>query len=142
MTDSQELPKKQQGVKHTPTQENRELVSTHATIGTRQDIIADLLGINERTLRKYYRKELDQALARANAGIGGALYAKAMNGDTAAMIFWLKTRARWRETNHVDHTSSDGSMATNKANSDAILEAINKKYDKKPNTGTDSKLSH
>ena len=27
------------------------------------------------------------------------------------MTFWLKTRARWRETSDVNHVSEDGSMS-------------------------------
>jgi hypothetical protein len=42
--------------------------------------------------------------------VGGALFNKAKGGDTAAMIFWMKTRAGWREKNEIDHISSDGSM--------------------------------
>jgi len=96
---------------HEPTEHSRELVSLHATIGTPQEVIADILDIDSKTLRKHYRKQLDHSTARANATIGGALFNKAKNGDTAAMIFWMKTRAGWREKQEIDHTSSDGSMS-------------------------------
>ena len=59
----------------------------------------------------YYREELDQSLAKANATVGGALFNKAKGGDTTAMIFWMKTQAGWREKQEIDHTSSDGSLA-------------------------------
>lgn len=87
---------------HIPSEAIRQLVNLHATVGTRQEIIAGLIGISEPTLVKYYRAELDQALAKANAAVGGALYRKAMDGDTTAMIFWMKTRARWRETDNAE----------------------------------------
>ena len=95
---------------HEPTPATRQLVQLHATIGTQQSVIADIIGIDAKTLRKHYRTELDHATAQANAAIGGALFNKAKGGDTAAMIFWMKTRAGWRETQVVDNTSSDGSM--------------------------------
>lgn len=95
---------------HEPTNHSRELVSLHATVGTPQETIADILEIDSKTLRKYYRKELDQSVAKANATIGGTLFNKAKSGDTAAAIFWMKTRARWSERNELDLTSSDGSM--------------------------------
>jgi hypothetical protein len=95
---------------HAPTPAQRQLVQLHATIGTQQHVIASILGIDAKTLRKHYREELDHAMAQANATIGGALFNKAKGGDTAAMIFWMKTRARWQERHEVDHTSSDGSM--------------------------------
>lgn len=95
---------------HEPTPASRQLVQLHATIGTTQETIASILGIDPKTLRLYYREELDHASAQANATIGGALFNKAKSGDTTAMIFWMKTRAGWREKHDINHTSSDGSM--------------------------------
>lgn len=91
---------------HEPTKATRDTVSLHALVGTPQEIIADVLGIDSKTLRKHYREELDQSLAKANATIGGALFNKAKAGDTAAMTFWLKTRAGFRETQNIDHTTA------------------------------------
>ena len=96
---------------HEPTKATRELVQLHAMIGTRQDQIADILEVDDKTLRKHYRRELDDSTAKANATIGGALFNKAKSGDTTAMIFWMKTRARWSEKSEIDLTSSDGSMS-------------------------------
>jgi len=70
-----------------------------------------VIGIDKKTLRRHYRDELDLSMAKANATIGGALFNKAKAGDTASMTFWLKTRARWRETSDVNHVSEDGSMS-------------------------------
>jgi len=99
-----------QGIAHEPTDATRQAVQLHSTVGTPQDVIADILGIDAKTLRKHYREELDQASAKANATVGGALFNKAKNGDTAAMIFWMKTRAGWRERQDFNHISEDGSM--------------------------------
>jgi hypothetical protein len=93
---------------HEPTQESRQLVQLHTTVGTDQETIARVLGIDPKTLRKHYRDELDIARAKANATIGGALFNKAKSGDTAAMIFWMKTQAGWRETNRTELTGADG----------------------------------
>lgn len=82
---------------HEPTKALRDTVSLHAMVGTPQDIIAEILGIDPKTLRKHYRKELDHATHMANATIGGALFNKAKSGDGAAQMFWMKTRAGWRE---------------------------------------------
>lgn len=90
---------------HEPTPELRHIVQLHATIGTQQSVIADIIGIDAKTLRKHYREELDQSMAKANAQVGGALFNKAKNGDTTAMIFWMKTRAGWKETVRSEHAS-------------------------------------
>lgn len=84
------------------------MVQLHATIGTTEATIARIVGISEPTLRKYYRDELDLAFAQANATVGGALFKKAAGGDTVAAIFWMKTRAGWRETSVTEHTGKDG----------------------------------
>ena len=95
---------------HVPTEATRQTVQLHTMVGTTQSDIARVLDIDEKTLRKYYRDELDLAKAKSNATIGGALFNKAKNGDTAAMIFWMKTQAKWAERHELDHSSTDGSM--------------------------------
>lgn len=91
---------------HEPTPEQRHIVQLHATIGTPQEDIAKVIGIDPKTLRLHYRDELDLASAKANAVVGGALFNKAKAGDTTAMIFWMKTRAGWKETHGVEHSGS------------------------------------
>jgi len=118
-----EMPKDPRGRKpHAPTDAQRKLVQLHATVGTTQQMIARVIGIDEKTLRLHYRDELDLSMALANATIGGALFNKAKGGDTASMTFWLKTRARWRETADVNLISEDGSMSPNRPMTDEELE--------------------
>ena len=93
---------------HEPTPASRQLVQLHATIGTTQETIASILGIDPKTLRLHYRVELDHATAQANAVIGGALFNKAKGGDTTAMIWWSKTQMRWAETQKHELTGADG----------------------------------
>ena len=57
-----------------------------------------MVGIDPKTLRKHYRDELDLGETKANAQVAGFLFNAARNGNVTAQIFWLKTRARWRET--------------------------------------------
>ena len=75
----------------------REKVSHLAGVGVPQDDIANIIGCAPKTLRKHFRAELDRGVAEANAVIAGCLVAAAKAGNIAAMIFWMKTRARWRE---------------------------------------------
>jgi hypothetical protein len=75
----------------------RERVRYLAGVGVRQDDIAKIIGCSPKTLRKRLREELDRGVAEANATICGYLFAAAKAGNIAAIIFWLKTRAHWRE---------------------------------------------
>ena len=95
----------------------------HTLVGTPQPTLAKILGMSTETMTKYYRDELDTAKAQANASIAGRLYKKAMDGDTTAMIFWLKTQARWRET--IDISNEDGSLQQAPIQQ-AVLIALNK----------------
>jgi hypothetical protein len=83
--------------KLTPTVEQRLQIKALAAVGTPQEDIALKVGIRSpKTLRKYFRKELDLAATDANASVGGALYNSAMAGNTDAQKFWLERRAGWR----------------------------------------------
>src|SRR5258705_12934729 len=75
----------------------REKVRYLAGLGGRQDDIAKFIGCAPKTLRTRFRDELDRGVAEANATISGFLFAAAKAGNITAMIFWLKTRAHWRE---------------------------------------------
>jgi hypothetical protein len=80
----------------------RERVRHLAGLGVRQDDVARIIGCSPKTLRKRLRDELDRGVAEANATIAGYLFAAAKAGNIAAIIFWLKTRAHWRERNATD----------------------------------------
>ena len=112
---------------HRPTDAQRQTVQLHATVGTDQETIARVIGIDAKTLRKHYRDELDISRAKANATIGGALFNKAKGGDTAAMIFWMKTQAGWRETQHLDHTTNGKDMSPASPIDKALADALAKK---------------
>jgi len=122
--------KRQTKPPHAPTDATRQTVQLHTMVGTTQADIARVLNIDEKTLRKYYRDELDLAKAKANATIGGALFNRAKSGDTSAMIFWMKTQAGWRERKDMNHTSDDGSMSpqagidTSKLSTEALAEIM------------------
>ena len=98
----------QQGKKYEPTDENKKLVKTLAAVGITFEDIATKLEISSDTLVKYYKKELDDGRIDANASIGQTLFQQAKNVNTAAAIFWLKTRARWKETQAVELRGPDG----------------------------------
>ena len=86
---------------HKPDALHRRQVEAMAGYGVPEVDIARVLGIDPKTLRKYYRDELDTGHVKANAKVAESLFRKA-TGDgpqsVTAAIFWLKTRARWKET--------------------------------------------
>jgi hypothetical protein len=87
-----------QGKKHEPTEESRATAKRLSALGVPHEDIASRLKISADTLVKYYQEELDEGRIDANAAIAGTLFSQAKKGNTAAAIFWLKTRARWKET--------------------------------------------
>jgi hypothetical protein len=83
------------------------------SFGITQDEIASFLNIDIKTLCKHYRRELDTGATKANAAMAKRLFdAGVKDGSVPAMIFWLKTRARWRETDN-QSVDSDGSITIN-----------------------------
>jgi hypothetical protein len=96
----------------------REKVRYLAGVGVRQDDIARIIGCAPKTLRKRFRDELDRGVAEANATMCGYLYAAAKAGNISAIIFWLKTRAHWREGTPADAQTPDG-QAVNAPAADA-----------------------
>jgi crotonobetainyl-CoA:carnitine CoA-transferase CaiB-like acyl-CoA transferase len=86
---------------HSPEPAGRRQVEAMSAYGVPEADIARVLGIDPKTLRKHYRDELDTGSIKANSRMAENLYRKAM-GDgpqaVTATIFWLKTRAQWKET--------------------------------------------
>jgi predicted ArsR family transcriptional regulator len=97
-----------QGVEHIPDEKSRLLVKSLSAVGIRYVDIAQKLDITDDTLRKHYKKELEDGRIDANASIGNTLFNQAKNGNTSAAIFWLKTRAGWKETSVTEHAVGEG----------------------------------
>ena len=92
-----------------PTDEQRKMVQTMASVGIQQTHIAMVLEIHQDTLRKHFRKELDTAMTVANAKVAANLFKQATKDDPRAVgaaIFWAKTRMGWKEPVHVEHSGS------------------------------------
>lgn len=93
---------------HKPTEKDRDTAKRLSALGVPHEDIAKRLKISADTLVKYYGEELDEGRIDANAAIAGTLFAQAKKGNTAAAIFWLKTRARWKETQVNEVSGVDG----------------------------------
>ena len=104
-----ESPRKAGRPPHLPNADTRNKVYMLSTVGTRHEDIASVLGITHDTLVKYYKEELDNGRIEANASVAETLFKQAKEGNTTAMIFWLKSRARWKEsTQHEISGNPDG----------------------------------
>jgi hypothetical protein len=68
--------------------------------------IACVLAIDEDELKATYTHELASSALKVNARVAESLYRKAIGEgreSVTAAIFWLKTRARWKETSVHEH---------------------------------------
>ena len=88
---------------HIPTPETRAKVSALASFGFAHEKIAAHIRIDDKTLRKRYRAELDDAMLDANAAVAGKLHSAATQEEhtspsIVAAIFWAKTRMGWKDT--------------------------------------------
>lgn len=80
---------------HVPTSISRELVKSLVALGENQDKIADILDIDDKTLRKHYRQELDHSLSLLLGRVSDTAYKKALDGDPKMIELILKCRAKW-----------------------------------------------
>lgn len=96
---------------HDPSARDRAQVKMLAAMGIPQADIARVVGVSQRTLTKHYKAELETGGIEANAKVAQSLFKQATDPqkpNVAAGIFWLKTRAGWREK---DPASSPGEVA-------------------------------
>lgn len=79
-----------------------------------EEEIALALGISQDTLtrRKQDSADFAEAIkrgrAKANVFVGGKLMEKIKAGDTASIIFYMKARAGWRDTQRTELTGVGG----------------------------------
>ena len=81
-------------------------VEAMAGYGLSADDIARVLDIAADELKADYAKELAGGQIKANARVAESLYRKAIGEgreSVIAAIFWLKTRARWKEVSVQEH---------------------------------------
>ena len=98
------------GKKHTPKDLTRQHVKEMTAKGATQPMVAGVLGIEEKCLRRHYRDELDGGVVQADMAVAGNLFRIAPRegpGAVTAAIFWLKTRAGWREVGRGVEVAAD-----------------------------------
>jgi hypothetical protein len=76
--------------------------------------VADYFGIGRTTFFNMMERDADIAerykrgKSKVVAKVAQGLIQKALSGDTTSAIFFLKTQARWRETERHEITGADG----------------------------------
>ncbi|MGA2492011.1 MAG: hypothetical protein ABSF67_03570 [Roseiarcus sp.] len=98
---------------HAPTNESRQYVERMIANGMTRETIARVIGVDRKTLEKHYGHELDTGAEVANEKVAATLYEKATDPKggmptVVAAIFWMKTRARWKEVSGIEHSGPDG----------------------------------
>ena len=95
---------------HQPDPASRRQVEAMAGYGIPEADIACVLDIDPKTLRRHYRPELDKGHIKATAKVAENLYRRATGEGREAVIaaiFWLKTRAGWKETSVTELAGKD-----------------------------------
>lgn len=87
-----------------PSAEDVAKIKLHAGLGMTQEQCARLVGVCDKTLRgnEAAQSAFEEGKAQTIARVAGSLVKKALNGDTASAIFYLKTQAGWKETAGLD----------------------------------------
>jgi len=106
---------------HIPTDKTRAEIVALRSYGVPIKEVAAYIGIDDKTLYKYYRDELENSAIKANANVGKFLYQAASGQALAtgathsdcvrAAMFWAKTRMGWKETNVQEVKMADEPIA-------------------------------
>ena len=87
-------------------------VETLASVLTSEQI-ADYFGVGRTTFYEIMERQSEvserykKGRAKAIGSIAKGLLQKAQGGDNAAMMFYLKTQAGWKETTHVQQETKE-----------------------------------
>ena len=96
---------------HEPTEATKAEVKALASMGIRHEDIAEYIGIDKKTLYKYYREILTKSKVTASHKVAQALFRQATEqNSTTAAIFWLKCHAGWKDTHSIDVTTNGESI--------------------------------
>lgn len=86
---------------HQPTEKDRKTVQSMTSFGISQMDIAEVLGISDRTLRKYYAREIAIGATVANSAVAQTMFQIATTSANASAAvaagkWWLACRAGWK----------------------------------------------
>lgn len=109
---------------HEPNDKTKAEVAALISYGVPVKQVAAYIGIDDKTLSKYYREIMDEAMAKAHGQVGrylfqGASGALLKDGAThadclRAAMFYAKTQMGFKETDRIEQTGADGGPIQNK----------------------------
>lgn len=88
---------------HYPGEESRRQVTQLSALGWTVIEIADFMGLNQETIRKYYRAEVKKGRNTTYHVATAKLYEKIKAGDYKAITFWLRTQRGWKDRIVMEH---------------------------------------
>ncbi len=88
------------------TDDQRKVIQAMSGFGIPWADIARAHDCDQKTLVKHCKEELEKGHIITTTKVAETLYNQAMGGNTTALIFWLKCRARWSERHEI--TGADG----------------------------------
>lgn len=83
---------------HEPTKEYHELAERLASVGVPLYQIAARIGVDPKTLVRYYHEDIQRGEGKSSEAVGSKLLEKALAGNVTALIFWAKCRMGWIDT--------------------------------------------
>ena len=117
-----------------PTVAQARTVASLAALGLEAKDIAVALDIEVKLLRMFYDRELKASMHIANAAVAKTALAMAMSGAHPDMTrFWLKTRAKWKETHAVEISGPNGDPIAFETSKDKLARALQLELDTRPN---------
>lgn len=79
------------------TRRLQRIVERMISAGITKAQIAESIGISVGQLEYHFKDQLANGLSKSIALAEKSLYQRGLRGDTQALIFWLKSRAGWRD---------------------------------------------
>ena len=100
---------------YAPNQKDRDIIMMMTASG-----IPDV-----KTMKKYYKTEMECSADMANAKVAQSLFNQAINGNTSAAIWWTKSRMGWKEIRdqNVNVSTSDDLVKRIQAGRDRVAAA-------------------
>ena len=89
-----------------PTEDDRKTVSLMCAVGIPHEGIALCIGdgIDDKTLRKHFSKELATSKIKADVKMAGSLFQAGIAGNVNAQKWWTMSRMGWKEKSEIEHS--------------------------------------